>query len=107
MSCGFPSPSALEKRQAGRIEERSDHAPALCRSIAPMTRSARITFRVVRPVGRCVSDEDLTNHVAVDVGQAIVAALEAVSETLVVEAEQVENGGVQVVDVNRVLDDVV
>ena len=40
------------------------------------------------------------------VGQAEVAALEAVGESCVVEAEQVQQRGVQVVDVDRVGDDV-
>ena len=41
---------------------------------------------------------------AVDVGQAEVAALEAEGEPLVVEAEQVQDRGLQVVDVDLVLD---
>ena len=41
----------------------------------------------------------------VHVGEAEVAALEAVGELLVVEAEQVQDGGVQVVDVDLALDD--
>ena len=40
------------------------------------------------------------------VGQAEVAALEAVGQPRVVEAEQVQHRGVQVVDVDPVLDDV-
>src|SRR6184192_1541723 len=51
---------------------------------------------------------DLGQHffdeVAVDVGEAEVAALEAVGETLVVEAEEVEDGGLEVVDVVLFLD---
>src|SRR5687768_13336421 len=39
-----------------------------------------------------------------DVRQAEVAALEAVGEALVVEAEEVEDGGLEVVDVVLVLD---
>ena len=41
------------------------------------------------------------------VGQAEVAALEAEGEPLVVDAQQVEHRGVQVVDVDHVLDGVV
>ena len=40
------------------------------------------------------------------VGEAEVAALEAVGELGVVEAEQVQDGGVEVVDVDLVLDGV-
>ena len=43
----------------------------------------------------------------VHVGQAEVAALEAVGQPLVVDAEQVQHRGVQVVDVDDVLDGVV
>ena len=47
------------------------------------------------------------HDVAVDVGQAEVAAGVAVGQPLVVEAEQVQDRGVQVVDVDLVLDGVV
>ena len=47
------------------------------------------------------------DHVAADVGQAEVAALELVGQPLVVDAEQVQHRGVQVVDVDDVLDGVV
>ena len=46
--------------------------------------------------------EDLFDDTALDVGQAVVAALEAVGEPLVVEAEQVEDRGLEVVDVDLV-----
>ena len=38
-----------------------------------------------------------------DVGEAMVAAFEAEGEELVIEAEEVEHGGVEIVDVARVL----
>jgi len=50
-----------------------------------------------------LSDE-LGNDFARDVGEAEVAALEAVGEAGVVEAEEVEQCGVKVVDVNGVFD---
>ena len=43
---------------------------------------------------------------AADVGEAEVAALEAVGELRVVEAQQVQQRGVQIVDVDAVFDDV-
>ena len=49
---------------------------------------------------------DFANDDNGDVGQAEVAALEAVGQLRVVEAEQVQHRGVQVVDVDLVLDDV-
>ena len=42
-----------------------------------------------------------------DVGQAVVAALEFVGEAFVVDAEEVEEGGLKVVDVDGVFGDVV
>ncbi len=42
-----------------------------------------------------------------DVGQAEVAALEPVGQLRVVDAEQVQDRGLEVVDVDRVLGDVV
>src|SRR5262249_37745721 len=49
-------------------------------------------------IGR--SGEDLADHPAVDVGQAEIATRIAVGQSLVVQAEQVEDGGVQVVIVH-------
>jgi sialic acid synthase SpsE len=40
----------------------------------------------------------------VDIGEPIVAALEAVGEVFVIEAEKVEDGGLEVVDVDFVFD---
>ena len=52
------------------------------------------------------SAQDFLHESPMHVGQAVVAALEAVREPRVVEAEQVQQRGVQVVDVDRVGDDV-
>ncbi len=51
--------------------------------------------------------EDVLDDRAVHVGQAEVAALEAVGQPLVVDAQAVQDRGVQVVDVDRLLGDVV
>src|SRR5260370_13568170 len=53
------------------------------------------------------SGEQLGDHLAVDVGKAVIAALEAVGQLLVVQAEQVQNGRLEVMDVDRILDDVI
>jgi hypothetical protein len=45
------------------------------------------------------------DDVSGDVGQAVIAALEAVGEFELVEAEEVEEGGVEVVDGDGVLGD--
>ena len=50
------------------------------------------------------SDQNLLDHLAVDVGQPEVAAGVPVGESLVVQPQQVQDGRVQVVDVHLVLD---
>ena len=50
--------------------------------------------------------QQLGNQISVHVGQPEVAALEPVGEPGVVEAQQVQDRGLQVVDVDRVFDDV-
>ena len=56
----------------------------------------------MKPLGKNVFE-----HLAVDVCQAVVAALEFVGEPFVVDPEAVHDSCVQIVDVHRVLDDVV
>ena len=48
------------------------------------------------------SGEQFLNDVPVHVGQPEVAALEAVGQPLVVEAQQVQERGVQIVDVDAI-----
>src|SRR5260221_11989188 len=52
------------------------------------------------------SGQDVLHDVAVHVGQAEVAALEAVGEALVLDAQQVQHGRLEVVHVHGLLDDV-
>ena len=47
--------------------------------------------------------QDGLQHAATNIRQPEIAALEAVSEGCVVDAEQVEHGGVQVVHMHHVL----
>src|SRR5262245_44218098 len=49
--------------------------------------------------------DDFLHHSARDVGQAIVAACVTIGELLVVEAEQMQDRGVEVVDVDFVFGD--
>ena len=42
-----------------------------------------------------------------DIGQSVASPLKLEREAFVVDAEEVENGGVEIVDMDRVLDDVV
>src|SRR5205823_4674017 len=55
----------------------------------------------------CRSSEQVGHNVAADVGEPEVAALEPVRQLGVVDPQAVQHGGVQVVDVDGVLDDVV
>src|SRR4051812_9097110 len=48
------------------------------------------------------SGEEVFDHLAVNVGEPEVAALEPVGELFVIEAKQMENGGLQIVDMNFV-----
>ena len=48
--------------------------------------------------------DEVVDDVAVDVGEAVVPAGVAVGDFLVVEAHQVEHGGIHVVHVDAVLD---
>src|SRR4051794_27477457 len=52
------------------------------------------------------SGQDGLDDLAVDVGQAEVATLEAVGQARVVDAQEVQQRGLEVVDVDGVLDDV-
>src|SRR5262249_50248855 len=59
-----------------------------------------------RPVSlRFALGQQLPDYLSAHVGQAIVAALEAVRQAFVVEAEQVQDRGLEVVDVDRVASD--
>src|SRR5436309_10764225 len=60
-----------------------------------------------KEIGLAPSHQNLLHHLPRDVGEAKIAALEAVGELGVVYAELLEEGGLEVVDVDRVLGDVV
>lgn len=48
--------------------------------------------------------QDRTNYMSGDVGQSKVATLETVGQPLMIDPEQVQHGGVQIVHVDFVLD---
>src|SRR6476660_2812468 len=50
-----------------------------------------------------VLGNQLVDDLAVDVGEAEIAARIAIGETLVVKTHELQDGGVQVVDVHRIL----
>src|SRR6476661_6557103 len=49
----------------------------------------------------------LRDSIALDVGQSEITALESIGQLLVIDAQQLQHGRVQIVDVDRVLDHVV
>ena len=61
----------------------------------------------LRPPPPTSLSQNLRHDVAVDVGQPEVASLEAIRQFLVIDAERVQDGGLQVVDGHRIRHDVV
>ena len=57
------------------------------------------------PKSPSFSREHSFHHVALHVGEAVVAATVAEGQARVIEAQQVQNGRVEIVDVNRVFRD--
>ena len=54
-----------------------------------------------------MSAKYVVNDVSVDIGQAIVATLKTVGQVLVVDAHAMQQRRVEIVDVNRILRDIV
>ena len=52
-----------------------------------------------------LSGKQVGNHLAVQVGQSLVQAIKGIDQPFMVEAEEMKNGGVQVMDVDGVLGD--
>ena len=69
----------------------------------------RSTMSASRPLQRAEPSlsEDRLDHLAVDVGEPVVTPLEAEGQTLVVNAQLMERCGLKIVNVHRILDDVV
>ncbi len=51
--------------------------------------------------------EECADDFAVNIGQPIITPLEAVGEACVIETEEMHRGGIEVVDMHGILDDVV
>src|SRR5690349_472335 len=71
-----------------------------------MTVRTYTTIRKQRKDCRNCSSEDGIDHVAIDIRETIIAAVVTIREPRVVETHEVQDGGVQVVDVNFVLNSV-
>ena len=61
---------------------------------------------LLRKPGGFVSAQHVFHYAPVDVGEAVVAALVRERQALVVDAELVHDGGLQIVNVHRILGDV-
>jgi len=66
--------------------------------------AVRISARGDTPRTSRALREDSSHDFSMDVSQPKIASGITVCESLVIEPEQIENGGVQVVNVNRILD---
>jgi hypothetical protein len=68
--------------------------------------SLSVLIRVIR--GSCfLSDQQILDDVSMDIGETVAAALKAEGQFRVVDAQAVQQRGVQVVDVDGILGDVV
>src|SRR5262245_50417482 len=86
--------ASAPKAERGRI----DGAPArTAPPAAALRKSLRFIFTAPDQRNWADSGQDLLDDPAVDVGQAVVAALELERKPLVVDSEALEDGGVEVV----------
>src|SRR5713101_3881501 len=89
-----------------RLSSRIPMSPCLRVSASPRLRvSASPRLRV--SASPCFLGQELLYYISLNIGQAELPALETVGELGVVQTHQVEDRGVQVVDMNPVLDGVV
>ncbi len=94
--------SKLLQPQSGVLRSREANPPAL----QILKRESDIQRALYHPLGAsiCALSQDLLHHVAVHVSEAEVAACILEGEAFVIEAEEVQNGGVHVMHVHLVLD---
>ena len=100
----------MPPRSPARPNERTRSTAACIMGLGPVGKAnrRRLGYSSVRPpiFGPRIRPEPCLDHVAAVDGQPLVAAVAGEGQALVVEAEQVEDRGVQVVDVDPVLDGV-
>src|ERR1035437_1693937 len=65
------------------------------------------SLKTIRSGGKSESGQNLINHIAGDVGEPEIASLELKRQLGVLNAQAVQDGGLQVVDVDRVFQNVV
>ena len=88
-------PDASAKRQISTYQVRPG-------AISDPASGKQCPAEVIRPPGTDSLRDDLLNDLARDVGQTEATAVVLVGQPSVIDAQQVQNRGVQVVDVNLV-----
>src|SRR5690349_18262446 len=66
------------------------------------TKPARRPARAGCRQPRATSGDEFANHLSRDIREPEITALEAVRKPQMVEAEQMQDGGVQIIDVDRI-----
>jgi hypothetical protein len=101
------------------VEYSTVAAPGTFLSLATASRFDTTSFPLTNPVydddgietgefsAIIHSYHNLLNEVSVDICETVIAALEAVGEAGVIDSQEVEGGGVEIVDVDRISGDVV
>src|SRR6516165_7863472 len=97
--------TALSRDRNGRNRTRISSATA--NVSMPKGKCTSKTWNRPRNQMNCMLGDDLFDHLAGGVGQAEIAALVVEGQLLVVEPQEVEHGRVYVVNLDRILDDVV
>src|SRR5262245_30601118 len=107
----FFSKNSMPSRSAGAFAAGPSAVSAPAPRNPRMSAERRAVFmraiplqRVAKPQAQPISTNDFLDHPAVDIGEPVVAAAVAVGKLLVVDTHQVQDGGVQIVDVDLVLD---
>ena len=85
------------------MTQRHDEAASTTKQRTTVVSTGQPSPEMRKPLaaGSRGSGENLVDAGAVNIGQAIVAALKAIGQPLMVEAQQVKDRGVQIVDVDR------
>src|SRR5436853_7072271 len=93
-----------QPKRCGRLVRLSTKPPSQGWCIAPRPAARNRVWRCNSRARNKIkkSGEDVLDDFAADIGQAKIAARVAVGEFFVVEPQEVEHGGVEVVDMNRV-----
>src|SRR5438105_15398123 len=93
-SCACSSVTAPTRQPTAT---RTDRTPSMKFSLR-----YRISRRIKRPTFIASSCQQLCHYLALHIGQPIITTLEAVDQLFVIETHQVEDGRLQIVDVDRI-----